>query len=490
MNPKSFFLPAVLSAVLAVLCILFLDAISFPWIDELSLTDTPARVACYGQWFSNVDLYQYHPLHGFLLAGWLKIFGVSHQAAVSLDVVLALAASLVLLRLLDRRLGVQECLERVAFVLLFWGGGVLAWTITNGRVDMLVLLLTTLLVDEMIWGEGKGHRLRLAAWSFLQFFSAIYAAPPVVVLAILLVLLPREGTLRKQRLLDGIVVAIGYCAALFGIGLFYLRHHILFRWLHGYFRFNGTVSGDVPSFPERIQDAYGLDLQALVLFLAAFLLLLGSGWLKGRGRWAGVLMVGAIPLLMTLAGRYTLYYAWMFHVPVIVLFVLAMSSVGRKWAQWAALAVGVAVLALHIGTNLPGWREEQVRLQRDRAFLSVHAATIDAHPVLLFMDPKCYYDLFAYEKTLYCRDKMQDAQDPAEHFRAALNEKVPEGKLREVLLQFFLAHENLTPRDLPASALIILTSEEDYEKVAAYFAQREIPLDTLFEKDAFRLLTY
>jgi len=129
-----------------VLCI---DYISFPWLDEIGTSDTAVNVTLYGNWVSHVWKYSYNPLHAFLLIPWLIIWGVSHLSVCSFTVLLSFISFVILLRILLKRSLLSTTLGVVVFTLLYWGGLEFARLITLGRIDILVMLFSILVVNEL-----------------------------------------------------------------------------------------------------------------------------------------------------------------------------------------------------------------------------------------------------------------------------------------------------------------------------------------------------
>lgn len=315
-----------ISFIICLLYIIFANYYSFPWCDEVYFSNPASNFIKGGEWYTVGIGNPYPPLYSLILAGWFVVFGISHMAAVSLEICIAFIVYVVLFNIIERRSLFENHISYYYLLPLFWLGFYFPTAFTMGRVDMLVLLILLLFVDEVV--PEKEHLVfngwKIFSLSFLLSFSAIYPLPFVVyVLLFLFVLYWKEY--RKKYIKIGFIVFIGFSLGLLATIIFsYLNNYLLafISWI-------GIGNTQGSTFADKLIHAYS-DIPTLVLF---FVVLIITVFRKQSKLPKTVLIfVVIIPLLMMLVGRFERYYWWMMYIPVIVLFISSVEILSKMKA--------------------------------------------------------------------------------------------------------------------------------------------------------------
>lgn len=313
-----------ISTIIAILYIVFVDAYSFAWCDEIYFSNPAVNYLHGGDWYTEGIGNLYPPLYSLLLTAWFYAFGVSHLAAVSLEIVITLVVYFKLVSIIHRRVLFENTISYYILLPLFWVGFYMPTIFTMGRVDMLVLLLLLFLIDIMM---PCGDKLEIEWWrivivSALLSFSAIYPLP--FICFILLFSFVKNKKNRKQLFRGGVYMMIGFSVGI----LFTLLFAYSNKFLAGFLAWIlGTGYSGRASFGEKLLHAY-CDLPTIILYCGSLVLMKVRNQKKIPGSLLGFII--AIPLLMTLAGRYERYYWWMTSIPVIIFFISTIETLPRK----------------------------------------------------------------------------------------------------------------------------------------------------------------
>jgi hypothetical protein len=321
-NNRLFYTGIAISVLFLLINILTLNWYPLPWVDEVMFTDTPANVVLTGKWFSTVWRYTYNPLHAFLLIPWIWCFGISHAAVTSLNVVIAFFLCILMLRFLINTNIINSLWSLIIFLLMFWGASTISWIFRCGRVDVLAMLFSFLVVTEIlkITQSHKKKYIKLFLFSLLLFLTSISPLP--VIIYLFLVLFISQTKDRKIILEQAIIFASACMTGLFVVSVFYWHHDSLLHYLNSFISSNATLS-EKKSFLSRLIRAYLINKDALIfsflnIFIIAALLYKKETTLKS----INVIFLFSclfIPLIMTLAGRFALYYSWLFFLPTLII---------------------------------------------------------------------------------------------------------------------------------------------------------------------------
>ena len=390
------YVPAIVSFVTSLVVLVIVNYFSFPWIDEIGTADTPINVVLRGEWHSDIWQYTYNPLHAFLLIIWIKVWGVSHMAICSLNVLLAFICSLVFLKIFEIWNKTNK-LTLVCFVLSYWLSLTFSLIEIYGRLDILVMLFTILVIHYFFRDFDKANATKIFFFSFLLMASNIYTVPIIIIFQSLRFLFLRN---RKEIVYQTIVFIAGVFLSFICICWFYYSRGILISYLHTYYAFNDTIASGGDSFINRLFRAYSIDPYNLVLF-CSFLV---YGLIKKKNIsyfYASFILL--IPLFMTIAGRYQPYYSWLFSISVLffLYYMYSLSNNTLKILTLSILSIGLINL-LSISNNI----SEMRNLQNEcRSFFSKNRNIINTYDCLLTSEPLFYYDAVENHRKIWYKYK-------------------------------------------------------------------------------------
>ena len=355
-----------------------------PWIDEVMMLDTSYNMAFHGSWettawYRVVGQYPfstYPPLYQMLACGWMRLFGGSLVAVRSMNLLFAFVLGSVSLRLMERH-GVQLTPWTVAlFTILLWGTSEMAWMYRNGRPDMLcalVFVFTVLAIDHYMLVKSRIHRLTVIATSALLLCSGIQAAVYLCALWLFFFITMRGQRKEMVRLL--VLLLSGFLLGLVLVSLFMLAHGRLLAFACSIMQYSATLSGIALAVLPWAGDVFGfhsapftqklLELNTetslfqrlapmaeyrsfVILSLVALLAYLTSfrrNWRGLLGDKAFLLFLCAlyVPVMMSLAGRFTVYYRWMAFLPLMA----AVTTIASRHRFWRVV-FSVVVLLLTV----------------------------------------------------------------------------------------------------------------------------------------------
>lgn len=349
-----------------------------PWIDEGMFTDISANLVLHGKWETtawNEGRCIYMPLYQFLLAGWIKVFGFSLLSCRSLNLLLMYLLGLTSLKLMQKIGGKDKLsiFSVVIFGLLFWLFADLAWMYRNGRVDILGALWTFLLMLAVIdYVQDKTSQpYKIFGISILLVLSGIQAG--VFVGALFLFFFALFPAVRKKIATSFLLFCGGASTSIILTAVFMYFCGNLKAYLSSFITFSATLrtfytairpylssilgepktgSTDFavePTFLERLVDSFLSENFLILLVVTVILILINVKHLQRpllRNKAFLMFVISLyIPLFMTIAGRFAIYYRWMCYLPMIYALTLLMNQYKNKLSQYVVTG-GVCVLIL------------------------------------------------------------------------------------------------------------------------------------------------
>ena len=437
---------AAVSLSIAVLAFNFILGARLPivWIDEVMYTDPAVNLAL-GRglvstaWYAqpSTDFWAgYPPLYAFLLAGWLKVFGVGCVSARSMNFVLLAGVGLMLWWAVRQQDLITTPLYRLAFLSLISLGMGMSWAFRTGRPDMLAAGLTVLvfLVASRPAGRKQGAALVVlgALLPFCQLQLGLYAA----VTSGLLTAVWRAKYIRTIFLL-GIGVALGLFALL---GMY---HQL--GVLEGFWKsiiVHTSASGAHTGF-SLMAGLSAIVLDLAVIPLSAVAAIVGFRVARDgseyRREWIfGVLLLLLLPFTFRTVGKYHIAYSWMVWIPLSFLTCrwvslgLAPSGVKHKLCT-ILLFVAMAGFPLRSVAAVREWRTRDYR--RIEVFVNENVRPDD----VIFSDDYAYYAVMKKAKRGFFAGHRPDPNEAAvvtayllqEHLRPAF-ERVLGGQWERV----------------------------------------------------------
>lgn len=322
------------------------------WIDEAAYADPAINWAMgkgfvssawYAQpdhvfWAGNVPLYQ------VLLAGWMKILGVSEASVRLFGDLMGCAAVAIFVWAASRLLPFKSRGWMAGtFLLLLLADGS-SFSYRSARPDALAMVLAALQLLAVSLPRKGTRRALLLATSMLAPWTALQ-----LVLYLAFVWAAAIAMNWRKYWADAVLVGLGTAAGLAGLGLLYLWQGTLMDFWHSirqHTAAGGSGGLDWKGwFLSPLVDRSSWVLLPLSIFLA--------GWGRSvheRRIWLpaleGLFSLLLVPWLMRVGGTYKLYYAWMALVPGILFLVASAQACGPRWLKnGTCLMFLVAILA-------------------------------------------------------------------------------------------------------------------------------------------------
>ena len=493
-SKKLFYTGVCFAVFFALVYLVLIDYISIPWRDEIAWTDAPAHVALSGKWQSHVNQYVYNPLHGFILIGWISILGISHFTVCSLSVLLAFISYIVLLNILLRREIITGIVTVAIFSLLYWGGYGFSVLITQGRIDLLALLFTILLVNEIIPSKDNilsENKWKFAIYAFLLVGTSIYPVPAFCFFCIGMYIANRDKEFRKQLRSRYIYIIVGFISSFLLICLFYLYEHHFFRFINTYISFNATINHDAQtnSFIERLFNAYLLDIYSVTVLIVSSFILVANKNLKDKSHFKWIVWILAIPFLMVIAGRYRPYYSWIFYIPVIVLASYAVDNLKKNLKTFALIAV-VASIMIRPVLKYHDFENKRNQLNNAINFVEQCSAYLNKGNNVVFNNSMFYYSLVDRRYVPWQKYKgLQEIPQPEEKFKAFIEKKFKDKEKRQQLLSIFNKMEHSDPY-LPESGFFITEGNDEYKNTVDFLQNHKYNVGKFYEYNGFTLLKF
>ena len=393
---KLFWLAA---AVWLALNLLTLTGYPAPWVDEILFADPAMHLArgdgfVSGAWFNqpNNELWAgYTPLYSFVLAGWLKLFGVSAFLVRSFSLALV-SASLVMNWFCLKQFASDSV--RWVIVLALAVCEPLAFLERAGRPDSMSVFLLSATALVFVQKDWRWRSPLLWLLGALALPSALQYTADVVILAILLQLWFRPLS-RRDILLWSSGVASGALA----LAIVYGTHHLLKLFFEVTFvSQHSSVGrilqrlilghGNTPFVWPDIVSASLRDYATPVLVICGIVVWLSA---KRQGLAAaqkiasfGLACAVLIPLAIQLLGKYPIYYTYMGAIPATIAVLLAAGQLDKK-----GQAIGATIVALLFagGAGRIYWTGWQQGVQ------TVDAAQFAAQQSTIVADYAAYYQL-------------------------------------------------------------------------------------------------
>ncbi len=355
-----------------------------PWIDEVMMLDTSYNAAVHGTWETRAwyrvagqyPFSTYPPLYQMLAAVWIWLFGGSLVVVRSLNLLITFALGGACLRLM-RGHGLRLTPWTAAlFTVLLWGTSEMAWMYRNGRPDMLCALLVVFAIhaiDRHRQSKSSATCIAVVIASALLSCAGLQTAVYLLMLWLFFCIVVRER--RKEAVCLLTPLLSGCLLGVFFVALFMYAHGRLMAFASSIVQYSATLSqlalavlpwaGETFGFQSAPYTEKLLELKsetsflqrfasiaeyrsflilavvALVAYISSFrnhlrLLLSDMGFLL-------LLFALCIPFLMSLAGRFAIYYRWMAFLPLLVA-ILSITARRQRWC--AAFGVLAAIMTI------------------------------------------------------------------------------------------------------------------------------------------------
>jgi len=339
-----------------VLNLLTADRSPTVWTDEVMFTD-PAANAALGRglvstsWATQTSKETWvgnSPLHTWLLAPWIKAWGLSPAAVRSINFVYMIAAALCVWLFAKRSGLVHSPALRVLLIVVILCAYGVAFSYRSGRYDAIGILLLCAVAAAATVVKPLPRFASMFALSALIPIAGLQLLPFLCVLAPATLL----GT-GKRYWKEVAIVAIGSGT---GLALF-LGSYWAAGLLDAYLAAIRRVSPAQVDFSSRV--AYVIRNSVVAVTGDRSAPLVGVGFLfaiaaaiRVRSRGAlkasaiGLLFVVAVPVAFLVAGRYPIYYTWMPFVPAAILLAAALSETLSQPRSRAIALLGATAFAL------------------------------------------------------------------------------------------------------------------------------------------------
>jgi hypothetical protein len=316
---ESAFVMALLAAFLG---LNLLTALSYPhvWMDEVMWADPAANLIQGRGFVSTAWPFQTSdrffagnvPLHPLVLAGWLKLFGLSPLAVRSFNYVWFTLGSFLVWRFCVRLRWIESTAWRLVLMALLAMGSGLSFSYRSGRYDMIGYFLLALSLNAATIPRPALRNLCLLGLGMLLPWAGLQLLPALAFIAVLIF-----AFWGFRPALNAVVLGAGALVGLAGLYWLYASHGVWHEFLDSIGK-----STDAPAAQSRLAEWAGLFVRDRS---APFLLLLNA-WLAAAawktrdaalariasfGLAAGILL----PPAMQAAGHFPIYYGWMTALP-------------------------------------------------------------------------------------------------------------------------------------------------------------------------------
>jgi hypothetical protein len=335
-----------------VLNIFTLEWYPLPWIDDISLIDSPVNFVLDGEWrttavFGNKDgeVYSlYPPLYQFVLVPFIWLFGASPISCKSLNVLLVFVLCLIAYQLCRKTQDTKNYYPVIIFLLLVWCADTFSWIYRNGRPDLLNMACTTGFFISYYKGKSNWW---LILFSFLTIMSGIQACPYILGIMICIYFLQPD----KRRVRKGIYMfMIGSLSGLSFMSVFFYLQGCLLSFYYMTFLCSNSAkslvsillpyideilpigmsikealskpTAESAPFFKNLIEAYTINKEYIVLCIVnglMCLVLIIKKKIVFKSTETKLLLISVmIPAIMAIAGRFAIYYTWMCYLPAVL----------------------------------------------------------------------------------------------------------------------------------------------------------------------------
>jgi hypothetical protein len=345
------------------------------WQDEIMFADPAVNAATGHGLTSTAWPYQRAdelwagnaPLHTWLLAAWLKVWGVSITSVRSINYIYAVV-SILLLWTAVRRAGIVKSPQlRLLMVMLILCDYGISFSYRSGRYDMLGIMWTSVAIVAMTINRKNVRLAALFCATLMMPITGIQLLPMVAIaVAIMLLFYGKRVLAEAIALSAGLIIgSVAMYLLLQGLGVW----EALAKWLGYYTTIPWTNAHEAGGFPVvrptkigGLWDAVGgilnvnrrlgaaQDYSLLPLMLAAAVALIA----RKEKRLAGmcVALFVALPVGLSLAGQFPSYYTWMPTLPAIFAAVAGSEALLREGKKPLAMVL-FAGMGLAAAVGLP-----------------------------------------------------------------------------------------------------------------------------------------
>ena len=415
-----------------------------PWTDEVMFLDTSYNMAVHGSWettawYRTAGQYPfstYPPLYQLLATAWIWLFGGSLVVVRSLNLLITFVLGGACLQLMRHRqqassthscrtigLPLTPCTVAL-FTLLLWGTSEMAWMYRNGRPDMLCALLFVFAVkaiDSHLTDRSTTTRIATIATSALLVCSGFQAAAYLLSLWLFLFIVMKGRRKEALRLL--VLLLTGLLLGVLFVAIFMLAHGRLMAFACSILPYSATLSalavkvlpwaGDVlgidatpytqkllalsthTTFTERLASI--VDYRSFLLLAAIALAAYASNFRDRliKSAFLSLLFALYVPVVMTLAGRFPIYYRWMAFLPL--LFAVTMIAARQRLWRIVFSMAAVAMTVVGIRSVLPNehWNYANLQSFVRRQHFRRTDAVVCPFSVFYAMKPVCGTCYFA-----------------------------------------------------------------------------------------------
>ena len=409
-----------------------------PWTDEVMFLDTSYNMAMHGSWATTAwyrtagqyPFSTYPPLYQLLATAWIWLFGGSLVAVRSLNLFITFVLGGACLQLMmhhrqassphySQTAGLPLMPWTVAlFTLLLWGTSEMAWMYRNGRPDMLCALMfvfTVKAIDSHLTDRSTTTRIATVATSALLVCSGFQAAVYLLSLWLFLFIVMKGRRKEAFRLLA--LLLTGLLLGVLFVSLFMLAHGRLMAFACSILPYSATLSalavkvlpwtGDMlgfdatpftqkllalsthPTFTERLASI--ADYRSFLLLATIALAAYASNFRDRLLKPAFLLLLFAlyVPVVMTLAGRFPIYYRWMVFLPL--LFAVTMIAARQRLWRIVFSVTAVAMTVVSIRSMMPDehWHYANLQSFVERQHFHRTASVVCPFSVFYAMKPAC-----------------------------------------------------------------------------------------------------
>lgn len=369
------------------------------WMDEVMYADPGVNLALDGRFVSSAWYAQdadalwagNTPLYPLLLAGWVRIFGFGLTEVRALNAFLIVLCGLTAAALWRRTDAAVPPVYLFAGVAAMLSATSVAFCFRGGRPDTLGLLLLLFLALSTTIKKSRTRLFVLACVAALVPLAGLQFAFYAGLLCALWLCVMRRNWL--EAFATGVGIAIG----LSGLLAFYANRGVLPGFFASIMPHFGAQSAEHPF--AGLIEAFTAD-RSLLLYLAAFwILAFFADGLPRRALFLGLTALTA-PVILSFAGKFTLYYSWMSALPALYGALLLMRGShqdGGSPRRGIAFLCGASFIAL---ASLIGWPARLAvaaveREGRDYARIEQFVDSAVRADDVVFADFQAYYALRA-----------------------------------------------------------------------------------------------